>query len=214
MHIVVFGGTGRIGSEVVRRALADGHQVTSVARRPPKSPVSHGSLTQVTGDATEPEVAESAVAGADAVVFAVGQPGTTSTVVRSTSISAILKGMRANGVKRLLTVSPAAVAISPKAPLLRKLWLRYFVHKQQRNPYNDVERTESELTDFADDIDWTIVRSAKLRDSGASGAYRVIPDGELRDERPVSTSDLADYLVSHVADASVHGATVTVVGPA
>jgi putative NADH-flavin reductase len=214
MHIVVFGGTGRIGSAVVRRALAEGHQVTSVARRSPKTPVEHENLTQVAGDATAPPVSEAAVAGADAVVFAVGEPGTSSTVVRSTSISAILKGMRANGVKRLLTVSPAAVAISPKAPLLRKMWLRYFVHKQQRNPYNDVERVEDELTGFADDIDWTIVRSAKLHDSPSTTAYRVIPDGELRDERPVSVADLADYLVSRVDDPAVHRATVTVIGPA
>jgi putative NADH-flavin reductase len=213
MYIVVFGGTGRIGREVVRRALVDGHQVTAVSRRPPKTLLEHDNLTQVTGDATTPEVAETSVAGADAVVFAIGEPGTSSTVVRSTSIAAILKGMRANGVKRLLTVSPASVAISPKAPLPRKMWLRYFVHKQQRNPYNDVERVEDELTGFADDIDWTIVRSAKLRDSGTGGAYRVIPDGELRGERPVRTSDLADYLVSHVADAAVYRSIVTVIGP-
>jgi putative NADH-flavin reductase len=214
MHIVVFGGTGRIGRAVVGRALAEGHQVTSVARRPPKTPVEHANLTQVTGDATAPAVSEAAVAGADAVIFAIGEPGTSSTVVRSTSISAILKAMRANGVKRLLTVSPAAVAISPKAPLPRKMWLRYFVHKQQRNPYNDVERVEDELTGFADDIDWTIVRSAKLLDTPPTSGYRVIPDGELRDERPVSVADLADYLVSHLEDPAVRQATLTVVGPA
>ncbi len=212
MRIVVFGGTGRIGGQVVRRALAEGHQVTAVARHPPTAPMEHDNLTQVSGDATAPGVAETTVAGADAVVFAIGEPGTSSTVVRSTAMSAILKGMRANGVTRLLTVSPASVAISPKAPLLRKMWLRYFVHKQNRNPYNDVERVEDELTGFADDIDWTIVRSAKLRDSPADGAYQVIPDGELRGERPVSTSDLADYLVSHVTDAAVYQSTVTIIG--
>lgn len=214
MHIVVFGGTGRIGREIVRRALAEGHQVTSLARRAPAKAMEHENFTQVVGDATDSEVAGSAVAGADAVIFAIGRSGTSSTVIRSTAMATLLDGMRANGVKRLVTLSPSAVAISPKAPLLRKMWLRYFVHKQQRNAFNDVERVEDELTGFADDIGWTIVRSAKLRDSKASGAYRVVPASEVRDERPVSTQDLAEYVVSHLDDAETHRATLTIVGPA
>lgn len=211
MHIVVFGGTGRIGSAVVRRALAEGHQVTSVARHAPRTPVEHENLRLHLGDAQEPEVAEAAVSGADVVVFAVGMPGTISTVVRSTSIAAVLKGMRANGVKRLLTVSPATVAISNKAPLARKLWLRYFVHKRERNPLNDVERVEDELTGFCQDIEWSIVRSAKVLDTPATGAYQVISD-EPRHERPVSVNDLAAHLVASADDPSTYRTTVTVVG--
>jgi uncharacterized protein YbjT (DUF2867 family) len=214
MHIVVFGGTGRIGRAVVRRALAEGHQVTSVARHAPADEQRHENLTLHLGDAQDPAVAEKALAGADVVVFAVGMPGTTSTVVRSTSISAVLKGMRANGVKRLITVSPAAVAISPKAPLSRKLWLRYIVHKQQRNPFNDVERVEDELTGFCPDIEWSIVRSAKLRDTAATGSYEVVADGELRNERPVSVADLADHLVTRAEDPATYRTTVTVIGAA
>ncbi|WP_027945846.1 NAD(P)-dependent oxidoreductase [Amycolatopsis taiwanensis] len=210
MHIVVFGGTGRIGSAVVRQALAAGHRVTSVARRAPT--LRHENLKSVIGDAQEPSVAEEAVSEADVVVFAVGSRGTTSTVVRSTSIAAVLKGMRANGVKRVITVSPTAVSISRKAPLLRKLWLRYFVHKRQRNPFNDVERVEDELTGFCPDIDWSIVRSSRVRDAPATGTYQVIPDGELRNERPVSVSDLADYLITSAEDPSTYGTTVSVVG--
>lgn len=214
MHIVVFGGTGRIGREVVRRALADGHQVTSVARRREATEVAHDGFARVEGDATEPSVAESALAGADAAIFAIGRPGTSSTVVRSVAMAAVLKGMRANGVKRLLTVSPAAVAISPKAPLGRKVWLRFFLHKRMRNAFNDVERVENELIHHADDVDWTIVRSGLVRESiPASGDYQVIPDGELRRERPVSAADLAEYLVQHTADPEVHRSIVTVIGP-
>ena len=214
MHIVVFGGTGRIGSAVVRRALAEGHQVTSVARHEPKTAPRHENLTVHLGDATDPAVAEKAVAGADAVVMAVGMPGTSSTVVRSTSVSAVLKGMRANGVKRLITISPAGVAISRKAPLTRRLWLSFIVHKRQRNAYNDVERVEDELTGFCPDIEWSIVRSARVRDTPATDAYRVIPDGELRHERAVSVFDLADYLVTRAEDPATYRTRVTVVGAA
>nr|WP_052478705.1 NAD(P)H-binding protein [Kibdelosporangium sp. MJ126-NF4]CEL20100.1 Flavin reductase [Kibdelosporangium sp. MJ126-NF4]CTQ97324.1 Flavin reductase (EC 1.5.1.30) [Kibdelosporangium sp. MJ126-NF4] len=214
MNIVVFGGTGRIGSAVVHRALAEGHTVTAVARHEPRTPVRNKHYRLHLGDATEQSVTEAAVAGADVVVLAVGMPGTSSTVVRSTTVSAVLKGMRANGVKRLISVSPAGVVISPKAPLTRKAWLRFIVHKQQRNAYNDVERVEDELVNFCPDIEWSIVRSAKVRETPATNAYQVIPDGQLRNEHPVSVTDLADYLVTRAEDPSTYRTTVTIVGAA
>ncbi|MBV9843441.1 MAG: NAD(P)H-binding protein, partial [Kutzneria sp.] len=134
------------------------------------------------------------------------------TILRSTGMANVVKAMRAAGVRRLLTVSPSAVAISRRAPLTRKIALRFFIHKLYRNPFNDVERMEDELNHS--DLDWTIVRSSTLRNSPATGRYRVIPDGLLRSERPVSVADLADYLVSHVTDNTVHRAVVTVTGAA
>ncbi|ALG08687.1 NAD(P)-dependent oxidoreductase [Kibdelosporangium phytohabitans] len=214
MNIVVFGGTGRIGSAVVHRALAEGHKVTAVARHAPRTPVRDKNFTMHLGDAMEASVTEEAVAGADVVVLAVGMPGTSSTVVRSTTVAAVLKGMRANGVKRLITVSPAGVVISRKAPLTRKLWLRFIVHKQQRNAYNDVERVEDELVNHCPDIEWSIVRSAKVRETPATGDYQVIPDGELRNERAVSVADLADYVVTRAEAPATYRTTVTIVGAA
>jgi hypothetical protein len=133
-------------------------------------------------------------------------------VLRSTAIATVAKVMAANGVARLLVVSPSAVAISPRAPLTRKITLRYFVHKLHRNPFNDVERMESELT--YTDLNWSVVRASTLRDGPASGRYQVVPDGQLRRERPVSVADLADYLVRHAAERATLRDIVTVTGPA
>ena len=211
MKLVVLGPNGRIGSQVVRRALTEGHRVTAIARTPEKVTAAHDdNLTVVTGDVFDTESLDASIASADAVIYAVGSRGRGPTITRSTGIARVAKVMKANNVARLVVVSPSAVAISPKATLLRKIALRFFVHKLYRNPFNDVERMEDELRHT--DLDWSVVRSSSLRDRPATGRYVVVPDGQLRHERPVAVADLADFLVRHAADGNARRDTVTVTG--
>ena len=69
--IVVFGGTGYTGDNIVREAAARGHQVVAVGRSQPKEPV-EGVRYEV-GSAEE--VAGRVVPGADAVVAALSPRG-------------------------------------------------------------------------------------------------------------------------------------------
>ena len=69
--IVVFGGTGYTGSNIVREAASRGHQVISVSRSEPKEPV-EGVRYEV--GAAE-EVAERVIPGADVVVGALSPRG-------------------------------------------------------------------------------------------------------------------------------------------
>lgn len=211
MKLVVLGPNGRIGKQVVRRALTEGHRVTAIARTPEKVTTAHDdNLTVIAGDVFDRESLDAAIASADAVIYAVGSAGRGPTITRSTGVANVAKMMRANNVARLVVVSPSAVAISPKATLLRRIALRFFVHKLYRNPFNDVERMEDELRHT--ELHWSVVRSSSLRDTPPSGTYTVVPDGELRHERPVSVGDLADFLVRHAADKSASRDTVTVTG--
>ena len=50
MKLVVFGATGGIGSQVVKQALAAGHEVTAIARRPWAIPIQHERLEVRYGD--------------------------------------------------------------------------------------------------------------------------------------------------------------------
>jgi putative NADH-flavin reductase len=211
MKLVVLGPNGRIGKQVVRRALTEGHRVTAIARTPEKVTTAHDdNLTVVPGDVFDQESLDAAIASADAVIFAVGSAGRGPTITRSTGVATVAKVMHANNVARLVVVSPSAVAISPKATLFRKAALRFFVHKLYRNPFNDVERMEDELTHT--DLDWSVVRASTLRDTAPTGRYVVVPDGQLRHERPVSVPDLADFLVRHAGDSKARQDIVTVTG--
>lgn len=69
--VVVFGGTGYTGSNVVREAASRGHQVVSVSRSAPAEPVE--GVRYVTGAATE--VAPSVIPSADVVVATLSPRG-------------------------------------------------------------------------------------------------------------------------------------------
>ena len=72
MKLVVFGSTGGIGAQFVTQALAAGHEVTAVARRPSDILVRHERLEVVQGDVLAPEIVRQAVAGKEIVISALG----------------------------------------------------------------------------------------------------------------------------------------------
>lgn len=234
MKIVVIGGTGKIGRQVVRSAAQRGHHVVAFAHQPdpiigpgltsarPVGPAStqpvigqaaFNSLPNVTivpGDVFDPETLRAPIAGAGAVVFAAGSPGQGPTRVRSAGIAAVSAVMRASGVSRLVAVSRAAAFISPRAVLTRKVALRYFLHKVYRNPFLDVERMEDEL--LHTDLNWSVVRAAPVHGWPGTGNYLVVPEGQLRREWPVSAADLAEYIVTRATDQTAGHDIVTVTG--
>ena len=79
MKITVIGGSQGTGRNVAEQARDAGNDVTVVSR---SGTVPDG-VRSVVGDATDPKVAEEAIAGADAVVITVGgskgSPGTAPT---------------------------------------------------------------------------------------------------------------------------------------
>ena len=73
--VVVFGGTGYVGSQVCERLVKKGYDVTGVSRRGTNPRPNNAELEQVNwvvGDATNPSDVKAAIEDADAVVHAVG----------------------------------------------------------------------------------------------------------------------------------------------
>ncbi|WP_328603360.1 NAD(P)H-binding protein [Amycolatopsis sp. NBC_00345] len=209
MRVAVLGATGRLGRVVVDRALAEGHEVVALARRPRADQVRHERYTEHQADVMDLD-SLSVLDGVDAVVFLVGRPGRSTTVVRSTGMSNVVKAAAGYGIKRVIAVSPSAVHIGRDATLVRKAALRFFWHKLNRNPFLDLERMEDELG--LSDLDWTVVRTARLTGRPASGAFDAVPGSVRGPERPVALADLAGYVVGHLDDGALHRAVVTLTG--
>ena len=112
MKITVFGATGGIGTEVVRQALAGGHEVVAVVRDPARLAVPAGAgLGVVTADVMDPAEIGPAIKGADAVVSALGpRPGGPVTVLADSARS-ILAALGQTGVGRLVVVSASGAFI-------------------------------------------------------------------------------------------------------
>jgi nucleoside-diphosphate-sugar epimerase len=77
MKIAITGTSGRVGSAVVKMALAQGHHVVGIDRVPPPADASHPNLIFIQADVTQYEPVEQALAGCDALIHlaAIPAPG-------------------------------------------------------------------------------------------------------------------------------------------
>ncbi len=72
MKIAIFGATGGTGRQVVKQALAAGHEVTALARDPSQLDVSDPNLTVVAGSVLDAAPVQQVLQGADAAVVSLG----------------------------------------------------------------------------------------------------------------------------------------------
>src|SRR5918999_1328566 len=109
MRTVIFGASGPTGRQLTARALAAGHEVTAVTRRPGSIQPRAG-LTVITADVADAGAVDRAVAGTDAVLSSLGVPLSPKPVtVYSQGNANIVAAMHRHGVKRLVTVSSSVM---------------------------------------------------------------------------------------------------------
>ena len=126
MRIVMFGPNGQTGRLLTGQALAAGHDVAAVTRRPARFPITHDRLAVVEADARDAPAVDRAVEGADVVrIPALGVPFTRKQItIYSQGAGNIIAAMSRHGVKRLIVVSSSATephhhADRPDSPLNR-----------------------------------------------------------------------------------------------
>lgn len=186
MKIVVFGGTGRTGSELVRLALRDGHEVRALLRSPKKLKPQTGQTT-VQGDARDAEAVGSIIAGADVVVSALGT-GNATTLTEATA--AIIAGMTTHGVLRIATIGTAGILESRSEPGK----LRYKSSESRRTRTFAAEEHQRAYEMLRDsELNWTVVCPTYLPDGEAVGGYRIERDYIPIDGRQISTGDTAAF---------------------
>ena len=209
MRLAVFGATGGTGAELVRQALERGHCVTALARRPDAVRIGHRDLHVVGGDVLVPGAAHRVVAGADAVISALGIGYRRhATTVYSQGTGNILAAMRHAGVERLLVVSTSSLRRPPPRQLAEWLLATLVLHPLLRRPYADMALMEDDVRRSG--TAWTLVRAARLTSGRATGSYRTAVGGKLSSCWSISRADLAGYLLDHVTDGSLHRATVEI----
>lgn len=104
--ILVLGATGGTGRQIVKQALARGHQVTALVRSPQKSGDLNG-VRLVVGEAREAKVLREALRGQDAVVSALGTPASPfrDVTLLSSATRALVQAMKAEHVARLVAIT-------------------------------------------------------------------------------------------------------------
>src|SRR6266536_4799601 len=201
MKLTILGATGASGTALTSQALAAGHDVTAVVRDPARLAVpAHQRLRIVTADVMDPASIAPAVAGADAVISAVGPRGTGPTTVIQDSVRSIIQAMRKTGTRRLLEVSGSVVADEGESPYLRYLLKPVARRTFLRHVCADMRRGEDEIRQS--NLEWTIFRPPSLTAKAAKGTYRTAIDRNLPHGFTISRADLAACMLALLDDAS------------
>jgi len=208
MKLTIFAATGGIGRQLLGQAVAAGHDVTAVARNPRGlSPVPARAVAADLASA-DPAALQPAVAGADAVLSALGPRTKADAGVAARGTEVITEAMRAAGVRRVIVVSAAPIGTiaSPGRPHPPRhdpgdgFIIRYLadpiVKRALRAHYADLARMEDVLRDSDSDLDWTIVRPPRLTDKPVTGRYRTAYGQNIRRGVFVSRADVAHYMLS------------------
>ncbi|MEV1331607.1 NAD(P)H-binding protein [Micromonospora costi] len=199
MRTVVFGATGPTGRQVTEQALAAGHEVIAVTRRPGAIAPRPG-LTVVTADALDADAVDRAVAGSDAVLASLGVPLSPRPVsVYSRGNATIVAAMHRHGVKRLVTVSSSVLdpRWRPTGEFFFNTVMDPLVNRRfGRTTHEDMRRMEAVVRDSG--LDWTIARPSGLFDHHGVTRYHAAED--VADGLFTARSDLAASMVAQLTD--------------
>ncbi len=170
MRILIVGASGALGRELVAQALAGGHRVTALVRRPERFGLRHPNLDVVSGDVLDPAAVDTAVAGQEAVVSALGHKRwLRPTRILSTGTANVLAAMARHGVRRFVCVTSLGVGDSWWR---MGLWYTLFVLPVILQFYF-WDKLRQERLVRASALDWTIVRPGALTNGRPRSRWRV-----------------------------------------
>ena len=194
MRLTILGASGRVGQEVLKQAIAAGHDVVVLVRDPSRLDVETG-VTVITGTVNDPEAVDRAVNGADAVISAIGPDANELDQVERLrdGMRQTIRAMRHHGVRRIVNLSGAGItAPGERKPLFDRLATRVV----RLFSGHVVAAKQAEYDELAgSDLEWIAVRPGIVTDGEASGRYHAGPN-ELRPGARVSRGDIGHLMLA------------------
>jgi len=185
MNITVLGASGKTGSEIVNQALAAGHSVTAIVRRP-ESIESKTNLKVVVGDVTNQKDIAKISKGTDVIVSALGAMGGT---LMTDTVTAVIAASKVTGVKRFILMSSFMVRkdqLTGGTKLMSNMLMGKAV----------ADKSTSEDLLRSSDLDWTIVYPTGLSNKDKSANVRVVSSSEkLSMKNGISRADVAAWIL-------------------
>ena len=168
-RVLIVGGTGGAGRQLVTQALERGYVVTALVRDPSRLDIQHSRLTVVQGDVLNEESVEGAMRGQEAVLSALGHKRYFyPTRILSEGTRNIVRAMKAHGVRQL--VCATALGIGDSAGRLGLYYTLFVIPVIL--PFYFWDKTRQERLIAASTLEWVIVRPGALTDGDKRGRSR------------------------------------------
>lgn len=155
-RVVVFGGSGKVGSLVVEGLLMRGHTVTAFVHRRGAVVGTH-QLRIIEGDIHDEGAVASALEDADAVISALGSWHTPTKDILSSGMTTIIPAMEQRGIARIVSLTGAEARVQgDEAGLVHRI-----AHLGARIAAGKIlEDAETHLRLLKESgLDWTVIRS-------------------------------------------------------
>ncbi|XVU22253.1 NAD(P)-dependent oxidoreductase [Actinoplanes sp. CA-054009] len=207
MRLTIVAATGGIGRELLKQALAAGHDVTAVVRDPAKVTEA---VRVVRADLARPDVfaLADAVKDADAILSGLGARTNAEAGVATRGTRALIEAAPEDSRLIVVSAAPIGTVPSPARPrpprhdpgdgfFMRHLGAR-FAKTMFRTHYEDLATMEDAV--MACPLDWTISRPPRLTDKPLTGHYRTAVDRNVRGGTSISRADVAHQMLHCVTD--------------
>jgi putative NADH-flavin reductase len=165
MNVTVFGANGKVGRLVVKALLARGHHVTAFVHRT-CSFAESDQLRITRGDIKLNVDVEKALAGADAIISALGSWGTKSKDILSVGMTVMVPIAEEHGPKRIISLTGSAAHVEGDNWGAAAKLARFGLHVVAPKIVEDGEKHLELLRESS--LDWTVLRSPVMKDTGGT----------------------------------------------
>lgn len=203
MKLLIIGGTGGIGRELIKQALESGHIVCALIRNPKNLKIEHPNLKIIEGNVLDFDKVKMSVSGQDAVISSLGHKRFfIKTTILSEGTKNIIQAMELQNVKRFICITSLGINNSRfKMGLYYTLFVIpviiffYFWDKSKQEKL--IQNSK---------LDWTIVRPGQLTNGKKRGKYKHgLNVGNYILTKMISRADVAHFILSQLNDkAYVH----------
>lgn len=202
MKIAILSVTRGIGLELVKAALADGHEVTGLARSPGRMPLRDPRLRLLTGDAADPDAVAETVEGQEVVCVCLG----TKQMMQKVRLFSRSAENLANALRpEQLLITVTGIGAGDTRGHGGFFYHRVYLPLVLRWMYDDKDRQEAIIRERI--ARWIVVRPGFFTNGARTGRYRALID--LRGIRggKMSRADVADFMLSQAKEPRFLGKT-------
>ena len=199
MNVTLFGATGAIGAQVTDQLRSRGHSVTAYVRNPAKVPAGWGEgVNVVVGELSDPTAVDEAVAGANAVISALGpdlsRKATGLPLVDGTKI--IVAAMSQHGVRRYISLGTPSVLDAREQPTWQTRLTTFMAKTFLRRAYDELTGISQIV--MTSGLDWTIVRYIAPKDGPARNRVREGFYGTDKLGFTITRADIAAFVAAQI----------------
>jgi putative NADH-flavin reductase len=198
MKLLIIGGTGGTGKELIKQALEQGHHLTALVRNPDHIKIPHPNLNVVRGNVLDLDKVQEVVKGQDAVLSALGHKRFfIKTTILSRGTKNIVEAMQKHDVSRFICITSLGINDSRfKLGLYYTLFVIPFIVF-----FYFLDKSKQEKLIRNSGLSWTIIRPGQLTNGKKRGLYKHGPNlGNYIITKTISRADVAHFMLSQLND--------------